>query len=81
MDCTAARSQSSPIIHFASRTALDIEGLGEKLVEQLFNEGLIRDISDLFRLDHEKVAALERMGEKSSENLLQAIEAGKHTRF
>ena len=77
--CRAQSIQS--IIHFASRTALDIEGLGDKLVEQLFNQGLIRDISDLFHLDHEKVAALERMGDKSTENLLQAIEASKHTRF
>ena len=77
--CRAQAIQS--IIHFASRTAMDIEGLGEKLVEQLFNEGLIRDISDLFHLDREKVAALERMGEKSTENLLQAIKASKNTRF
>ena len=77
--CRAQTIQS--IIHFASRTAMDIAGLGEKLVEQLFNEGLIADISDLYHLDHEKVAALERMGDKSTENLLQAIEASKNTRF
>ena len=69
------------IIHFASRTALDIAGLGDKLVEQLFNEGLIRNISDLYHLEHEKVAALERMGDKSAKNLLQAIETSKNTRF
>ena len=77
--CRAQTIQS--IIHFASRTAMDIAGLGEKLVEQLFNEGLIADISDLYHLDHEKVAALDRMGDKSTENLLQAIEASKNTRF
>ena len=77
--CRAQTIQS--IIHFTSRTAMDIAGLGEKLVEQLFNEGLIADISDLYHLDHEKVAALERMGDKSTENLLQAIEASKNTRF
>ena len=77
--CRAQSIQS--IIHFASRTAMDIEGLGDKLVEQLFDEGLIRDISDLFHLDHEQVAALERMGNKSAENLLQAIETSKNTRF
>ncbi len=69
------------IFHYASRTALDIAGLGDKLVEQLFNEGLIRDISDLYHLEHEQVAALERMGNKSAENLLQAIETSKNTRF
>ena len=77
--CRAQTIQS--IIHFASRTALDIAGLGDKLVEQLFTEGLIRDISDLYHLEHDKVAALERMGEKSAENLLQAIETSKNTRF
>ena len=77
--CRAQSIQS--IIHFASRRAMDIEGLGDKLVEQLFDEGLIRDIADLYRLEHEKVAALERMGDKSAENLLQAIEASKKTRF
>ena len=77
--CRAQTIQS--IIHFTSRTALDIAGLGDKLVEQLFNEGLIRNISDLYHLEHEKVAALERMGDKSAENLLQAIETSKNTRF
>ena len=79
LHCRAQAIQS--IIHFASRTALDIEGLGEKLVEQLFNTGLIRNIADLYHLEHEKVAALERMGDKSAENLLRAIETGKSTRF
>ena len=79
LHCRAQAIQS--IIHFASRTALDIEGLGEKLVEQLFNTGLVRNIADLYHLEHEKVAALERMGDKSAENLLQAIETSKNTRF
>ena len=79
LHCRAQAIQS--IIHFASRTALDIEGLGEKLVEQLFNTGLVRNIADLYQLEHEKVAALERMGDKSAENLLRAIEASKDTRF
>ena len=77
--CRAQAIQS--IIHFASRTALDIEGLGEKLVEQLFNTGLVRNIADLYYLEHEKVAALERMGDKSAKNLLCAIETSKNTRF
>ena len=79
LHCRAQAIQS--IIHFASRTALDIEGLGEKLVEQLFNTGLVRNIADLYHLEHEKVAALERMGDKSAENLLRAIETSKNTRF
>ena len=79
LHCRAQAIQS--IIHFASRTALDIEGLGEKLVEQLFNTGLVRNIADLYQLEHEKVAALERMGDKSAENLLRAIETSKNTRF
>ena len=79
LHCRAQAIQS--IIHFASRKALDIEGLGEKLVEQLFNTGLVRNIADLYHLEHDKVAALERMGDKSAENLLRAIETGKNTRF
>ena len=79
LHCRAQAIQS--IIHFASRMALDIEGLGEKLVEQLFNTGLVRNIADLYHLEHEKVAALERMGDKSAENLLRAIETSKNTRF
>ena len=79
LHCRAQAIQS--IIHFASRTAMDIEGLGEKLVEQLFNTGLVRNIADLYRLDHDRVAALERMGDKSAENLLRAIETSKNTRF
>lgn len=77
--CRAQSIQS--IIHFASRSAMDIEGLGDKLVEQLFDEGLIRNIADLYHLEHEKVAALERMGDKSTENLLQAIKASRTTRY
>ena len=79
LHCRAQVIQS--IIHFASRTAMDIEGLGNKLVEQLFDTGLIRNIADLYHLEHETVAALERMGDKSAENLLRAIETSKTTRF
>ena len=79
LHCRAQAIQS--IIHFASRTALDIEGLGEKLAEQLFNAGMVGNIADLYHLDQEKVAALERMGDKSAENLLRALETSKNTRF
>lgn len=65
------------IEHFASKSALDIDGLGEKLVEQLVNEGLIRVPSDLYRLDVEALLPLERMGEKSAHNLVAAIAASK----
>lgn len=65
------------IIHFASRDAMNIEGLGEKVVEQLFNEGLIHDIADLYKLEKAELMKLERMGDKSSHNLLQAIERSK----
>ena len=79
LHCRAQSIQS--IIHFASRRAMDIEGLGDKLVEQLFDKGLLRNIADLYQLEHESVAALERMGEKSAENLLRAIETSKNTRL
>jgi DNA ligase (NAD+) len=73
--------QKEAIKHFASRKALDIDGLGDKLVEQLVDEGLIKDVADLFQLHAADVAAMERMGEKSAENLINAIEAAKQTRF
>ena len=79
LHCRAQTIQS--IIHFASRSAMDIAGLGEKLVEQLFDAGQIQTIADLYQLDHERLAALERMGDKSAENLLRAIETSKNTRF
>ncbi len=79
LHCSAQAIQS--IIHYASRTAMDITGLGEKLVEQLFNTGLVSNIADLYQLEHERVAALERMGDKSAENLLRAIETSKNTHF
>ncbi|AYC30300.1 NAD-dependent DNA ligase LigA [Paenisporosarcina cavernae] len=65
------------IIHFVSRNAMNIDGLGEKVVEQLFRESLIEDVSDLYSLTKETLLPLERMGEKSAENLVAAIEASK----
>lgn len=65
------------IIHFASRNAMDIEGLGPAVVRQLLKEELIQDISDLYYLKKEQLLTLERMGNKSAENLLNAIEASK----
>ncbi|GAH16999.1 unnamed protein product, partial [marine sediment metagenome] len=67
------------IKHFASRNALDIETLGEKLVDQLVDKGLISDVADLYYLRLEGLVSLERMGKKSSENLLEAINRSKET--
>ena len=77
--CAAQRKGA--IKHFASRTAMDIEGLGDKLVDQLVDEELISSVQDLFNLEKEKIIALERMGEKSAENLLSAIDKSKQTTF
>ncbi len=63
--------------HFAGRGAMDIEGLGEALVEQLVSRGLVREVSDIYRLTKEDLAGLERMGEKSVANLIGAIESSK----
>ena len=76
-----AAQQKEAIKHFASRKALDVDGLGDKLVELLVDEGLINDTADLFTLTIEQVASLERMGEKSAENLVNALKIAKQTRF
>lgn len=65
------------LIHFASRNAMNIEGLGEKVTSQLFEENLVSDVADLYQLKKEQLLQLERMGEKSVHNLLTAIEASK----
>src|SRR6266700_5167557 len=65
------------IEHFASRSAMDIEGLGEMMVEQLVRRALVREVSDIYALTADKMSILERMGEKSIGNLLQAIERSK----
>lgn len=75
--CPAQRKES--IKHFASRGALDIEGLGDKLVEQLVDSGLVENVDDIFSLTQEQLIGMERMGEKSAAKLLQAIEKGKQT--
>lgn len=61
------------ILHFASRGAMDIEGLGESLVEQLVDRGLVRSLPDIFRLEESRLESLDRMGEKSARNLAAAI--------
>ncbi len=74
-DCPAQRIRN--IIHFASRDAMDIEGLGPSVVEQLVEKNLISDAADLYSLDAESVADIERMGKKSAQNLMLAIENTK----
>lgn len=75
--CPAQRKQA--IKHFASRRAMDIEGLGDKLVDQLVDAGLVENPADLYQLSLEAVAGLERMAEKSARNLLDALEKSKST--
>lgn len=65
------------LIHFVSRNAMNIDGLGEKVISHLFSEKLIEDVADLYKLTYEQLIQLERMGEKSVNNLLSAIEASK----
>jgi DNA ligase (NAD+) len=75
--CPAQRKQS--LLHFASRRAMDIDGLGEKLVDQLVDQGLVKTPVDLYRLDVPTLARLERMGEKSAQKLIAAIDRSRHT--
>ena len=75
--CSAQRKQA--ILHYAQRRAMDIEGLGEKLVDQLVDGQVIRGLPDLYRLGLRSLAELDRMAEKSAANLLAALEASKHT--
>jgi DNA ligase (NAD+) len=74
--CPAQRKHS--IRHFATRKAMDIEGLGDKLVDQLVENGLVETVADLYHLGHEQIASMERMGGKSAENLLKALEGSKN---
>ena len=75
--CAAQRKQA--LLHFAGRRAIDIEGLGEKLVDQLVDAGLVKTPADLYRLDLPTLSNLERMAEKSATNVLEAIEKSKKT--
>jgi DNA ligase (NAD+) len=75
--CGAQRKQA--ILHFAQRRAMDIEGLGEKLVDQLVDADVIKTLPDLYRLGLVGLVALERMGEKSAQNLLENLEKSKET--
>jgi DNA ligase (NAD+) len=77
ISCPAKLKES--LAFFGSRGAMDIEGLGEKLVDQLVERGLVRDIADLYSLTLEQLAGLERMAAKSAQNLLDALERSKHS--
>ena len=75
--CSAQRKEA--IKHYASRKAMDIEGLGDKLVEQLVDREMIHTVADLYKLTVEQVASLERMGKKSATNLINALEQSRTT--
>ena len=75
--CSAQRKQA--VLHFAQRRAMDIENLGEKLVDQLVEGGLIHSLPDLYELKLETLARLDRMAEKSAQNLLDGLEKSRHT--
>ena len=74
--CPAKRKES--LLHFAGRHAMNIDGLGEKIVDQLVDKGMVKDFADLYELKLDDVAALERMAEKSAQNLLDEIAASKN---
>jgi len=75
--CAAQRKQA--ILHFAGRRAMDVEGLGDKLVDQLVDAGIVRTLPELYKLGVAKLAALDRMAEKSAQNLVDGLAKSKHT--
>lgn len=77
--CSAQRKES--IKHFASRRAMDIDGLGDKIVDQLVESDLVHDAADLYLLTHEQLAALDRLADKSATNLVDALERSKSTKL
>ena len=77
-NCPARMRES--IRHFASKGCLDIDGLGDKLVGQLVETGLVKELDDIYDLTNDQVAGLERMAEKSAQNLLDAIERSRTPR-
>jgi DNA ligase (NAD+) len=76
-----AAQQREAILHFAARRAMDIDGLGERIVEQLLASGLVHDVADLYALEPGSLAALDRLGEKSAANLVEAIGKSRETTF
>ncbi len=79
INCPAVLKES--IKHFVSRKAMNIEGFGDRLIEQLVDRGIIKDISDIYKLDKKTLMSLDRVGEKLAENLLASIEKSKGTTF
>ncbi len=79
INCPAVIKES--IKHFVSRDAMDIEGLGSSIIDQLIDKSIIRDVSDIYRLDKNTLSNLERLGDKSASNIMQAIEKSKGTTF
>ena len=77
--CSAQQKQA--VAHFASRRAMNIEGLGDKLIEQVVDSGLVKNLADVYLVTRDQWANLPRMGEKSADNLLQALEKSKTTTF
>ncbi len=75
--CSAQRKQA--ILHFAQRRAVEVEGLGDKLVEQMVDSGIIRNLPDLYRLGLTSLAALDRMADKSAQNIVDALQKSKQT--
>ncbi len=79
INCPSALKES--IKHFVSRKAMNINGFGDKIVEQLVDKGIVKDVSDIYTLDKETLMSLDRVGEKLAENLLTSIERSKGTTF
>jgi DNA ligase (NAD+) len=79
LDCPA--QLKGRIKHFASKRAMDIDGLGVKLIDQLVNKGLVKDVADLYYIKKEELIALERMADKSAQNIIDAIEGSKERPF
>jgi DNA ligase (NAD+) len=77
INCPARMRES--IRHFASKASVDIDGLGDKLVAQLIDAGMVRELDDIYHLSHEQLAGLERMADKSASNVLASIERSRHT--
>jgi DNA ligase (NAD+) len=77
--CSAQKKGS--LMHFVSRRAIDVEGLGDQLIEQLVDKELIHTAADLYRLDKAKLAGLERMADKSAQNVIDALEKSRDTTF